>query len=378
MNQIFLKQLDIKHFLSLQQVTLPLKPLTALVGSNASGKSNVLKALLMLNRMLLSEKLPDSHTIKNWIWAGEPLGQIDFKMQVETGDNRATYHLELQNQLDKSIYTEFLLVNDVKVIAVKQGKGEIRDEDDKHQTSYASDKLALKSAGDYGNKPVTLMLTDFIKNWAFFNFIPAVMRSKNRVLMSNATTDLPSRLDEEGAILKSMLSLWHEKNYAKFDLVSQSLASVTNFSLERMEGFEVELGLLEGYAKPIPLEQASDGTLRLLAYYTLLNQPELPSLITIEEPERNLHPAALMQVASLLEELALRTQVIITTHSAQLLDYFDKSNLGDSLGVLLLKNHKGCGTEIIDFEQAQNHRAALSSWTEDFGIGSAIFDSELC
>ena len=84
--------------------------------------------------------------------------------------------------------------------------------------------------------------------------------------------------------------------------------------------------------------RASDGTLRLVAYYILLNEPELPPLIAIEEPERNLHPGALTDIANVLEQIAERTQVIITTHSSQLLDAFNPKNLADSLGVLLLGN----------------------------------------
>ena len=97
-----------------------------------------------------------------------------------------------------------------------------------------------------------------------------------------------------------------------------------------------QLCLLEGYKNPIPLHGASDGTLRLIAYNILLNEPELPPLIAIEEPERNLHPGALTEIANVLEQIAQRSQVIITTHSSQLLDAFNPESLSDSLGVLLL------------------------------------------
>ena len=76
-------------------------------------------------------------------------------------------------------------------------------------------------------------------------------------------------------------------------------------------------------SNPIPLlERVSDGTLRLVAYYILLHEPELPPLIAIEEPERNLHPGALADIADVLEQIAEQSQVIITTHSSQLLDAF--------------------------------------------------------
>jgi ABC-type cobalamin/Fe3+-siderophores transport system ATPase subunit len=125
------------------------------------------------------------------------------------------------------------------------------------------------------------------------------------------------------------------------------------------------------------LEKASDGTLRLAAYYTLLNQPELPPLIAIEEPERNLHPGALTEIAKILRQIAERTQLIITTHSSQLLDAFSSESLSDSLGILFLRNPPGHGTEVFNLENLRKDRTALDGWMTDFGIGSAIFESEL-
>ena len=117
--------------------------------------------------------------------------------------------------------------------------------------------------------------------------------------------------------------------------------------------------------------------MRLIAYYTLLNLPKLPPLIAIEEPERNLHPGALTDIAKVLEQIAERSQVIITTHSSQLLDAFNLENLSDSLGILLLRNLPGHGTEVLNLEEIRKDRAALDGWMTDFGIGSAIFESEL-
>jgi len=376
---IFLKQMNLRNFLSLHEVLLSFKPLTVLVGANASGKSNILKACLVLNRMIQHrDTLPDSSIIQDWTWAGEPNSKIDFEIKLEIDNNLVIYRLVLQNHAKKPIWTEKLLINEVEIISIQEGKGQIRADENKKSPplTYSSGKLALTSAGDYGHKPVTNLLTDFIKNWAFFNFMPEVMRGKN-VLFVNPSLDIPTQLDDDGSVLKRLLFSWHENNAAKFEAISQALASsITQFRLKSLNK-EGELGLLEGYEKPIPLDNASDGTLRLLAYYTLLNQSELPPLIAIEEPERNLHPAALAEVANLLEELAMRTQVIVTTHSAQFLDAFEKDSLGKRLGVLLLQNHKGYGTKIIDFEEEQKNKTALSGWVKDFGIGSAIFDSAL-
>ena len=100
-------------------------------------------------------------------------------------------------------------------------------------------------------------------------------------------------------------------------------------------------------------------------------------VITIGEPERSLHPGALTDIANVLEKIAERTQVVITTHSSQLLDTFSSESLSNWLGVLLLHNPSGLGTEVINIEELRHEREALDSWIIDFGVGSAIFYSEL-
>jgi predicted ATPase len=66
----------------------------------------------------------------------------------------------------------------------------------------------------------------------------------------------------------------------------------------------------------------SDGTIRFLLLLAILANPNPPGLIAIDEPETGLHPSMLPLVAEHAAEAAQRTQVILTTHSAQLLDAF--------------------------------------------------------
>ena len=178
--------------------------------------------------------------------------------------------------------------------------------------------------------------------------------------------------------LRELLSSWYKSDRERFDSVSDSLATSVNFKIgfNQIDGRN-QLCLLEEHKNPISLQKASEGTLRLIAYYTLLYQSELPPLIAIEEPERNLHPGALKEMAYILEQLAERTQVIITTHSSQLLDTFSAESLSNSLGVLLLRNRLELGTEVLNIEDIRDKREALAGWIADFGIGSAVFDSGL-
>ena len=377
----FLEKIRIENFRSLQNVTLPLKPLTVLVGPNASGKSSVLDALNLFNRMMIVENPPPPEFIQDLLWVGGA-DNITFQLHAKVKETPALYELNLEAAADNPFIAEELLVNNVenvKVISVQKGQGIVQDEDGKNKTKYNSNKLALRSAGDYGNKPVTSALTEFVKSWKTYEFALSLVRGGIRTF-SPATTGISEspELDSYGRQLADVLWDWATNTPEDFQNVSESLAASTKreIALRTVDG-DNQLCLLEGYENPVPLKWASDGTLRLVAYYILPNQIKLPSLIAIEEPEQGLHPGVLSDLAKMLEQTAERTQVIITTHSSQLLDAFKPENLSSSLGVLLLNNPPGQGTEVLNIEHIRQKREALDHWIADFGIGSAIFDSQL-
>jgi predicted ATPase len=68
----------------------------------------------------------------------------------------------------------------------------------------------------------------------------------------------------------------------------------------------------------------SDGTLRFLLLIAIFSAPRPGALIALDEPETGLHPSMLPIVAELAAEASQRTQVILSTHSADLLDAFSE------------------------------------------------------
>jgi predicted ATPase len=71
----------------------------------------------------------------------------------------------------------------------------------------------------------------------------------------------------------------------------------------------------EPFDRPILARYASDGTLKLLSYLTLLYDPTPPLLVGIEEPENYLHPRLLQELAEVCRQATSRTQLMVTTHS---------------------------------------------------------------
>jgi len=70
------------------------------------------------------------------------------------------------------------------------------------------------------------------------------------------------------------------------------------------------------------LNEMSDGSVRMLCWATILHSPILPPLLVIDEPELGLHVSWMPVLAEWIKQAATRTQVLICTHSPDLLDQF--------------------------------------------------------
>ncbi len=125
------------------------------------------------------------------------------------------------------------------------------------------------------------------------------------------------------------------------------------------EGGTVQIILDEGYRTPA--SRLSDGTLRWLFLTTLLLDPQPPPVIAIEEPELGLHPDLLPRLADLLKDAALRTQLIVTTHSPELVSAFS-----DRPEDVVVCERYGGSTEFrrLDAEP-------LKHWLESYSLGDA-------
>ena len=111
----------------------------------------------------------------------------------------------------------------------------------------------------------------------------------------------------------------------------------------------------------------SDGSLRFLLLTTLFLLPEAlrPPILLVDEPELGLHPAAIGLLASLIKRASRETQVIVSTQSASLLDYFEPED------VLVAERHAG-GTQIKRLDAAR-----LKVWLEDYSLGELWGKNEL-
>jgi len=79
----------------------------------------------------------------------------------------------------------------------------------------------------------------------------------------------------------------------------------------------------KGMSRSMELWELSDGMLRFLCLATALLSPLVPPFVAIDEPEAGLHPRLLPIVADMIKTASERAQVLVTTHSPDLLNRFD-------------------------------------------------------
>ncbi|MEM1204466.1 MAG: AAA family ATPase, partial [Acidobacteriota bacterium] len=79
----------------------------------------------------------------------------------------------------------------------------------------------------------------------------------------------------------------------------------------------------DGKKHDFNVSQISDGTLRVLGLLTALYQPTRPATLAMEEPEQTVNPGVLAVLAEAIEEVSNHSQILVTTHSPELVDKFE-------------------------------------------------------
>ncbi len=162
-------------------------------------------------------------------WAGEHQ-KFSFDLQTKVKEYQTLYYMEIKAEPDFTHHSEQLSVNGVNVISIQDGKGIIRNENGENETKHSSNRLALMSTEDDGNKPITQALLEFIKNWEFYTFDPSFIRQESVMRFSTAEKkirDFP-KLDKWGSNLVEVLWGLYNNSSESFRNVSEYLRASTN------------------------------------------------------------------------------------------------------------------------------------------------------
>lgn len=193
--------------------------------------------------------------------------------------------------------------------------GEFPDEDDEriHETLESPEILAVNSLGQFMKHPRASALRRFITGW-YLSYLTA-----------DSARGVPEagpqeRLSQTGDNLPNVIQYLREQHGDRL----QQILGILAHRVPRLERVDTEL-LADGrlllqikdapFERPILAKFASDGTLKMLSYLTVLYDPISPPLIGIEEPENHLHPRLLPELAEECRNASARSQLMVTTHS---------------------------------------------------------------
>ncbi len=325
-------RVGLRNYKSIAACDVELPPLTVLVGPNGSGKSNFLDALRFITQAL---RFSPEHALRERGGINEVRRRsrghpnhfairVRFRLPEATG--WYAFEIGARPRGRYVVRREECVVQ----AADPERSGFFRIEDGRHRRSSiahpppsgGSDRLYLLPASGY---EVFRPVYDTLAGMGFYNLNPAQIRE----LQSPDPGDL---LERDGGNIASVLDRMKSHSPSDVERIGDYLSRVApgTYGVEpRTIGPKLTLEFrqqVRGDHNPwrFLANNMSDGTLRVLGVLAALFQPPGASrsagLVGIEEPETALHPAAAGVLADILHEVSRRVQVIVTSHSADLLD----------------------------------------------------------
>jgi len=338
------RRVTLKNYRSIADCSVDLGSLTFLVGPNGSGKSNFLDSLRLVSdslRTTLDHALrdrggvqevrrrsaghPTHFSIRLDFLYGASAGHYAFTLGARKGGTYVVQSEECRVVVGELGGTEHHYV-------VKEGK--LSSSSEPVTPPVSRDRLYLVAAAGL---PVFRPVYDGISNMGFYNLVPDRIRALQ-------ASDAGLLLHRDGSNIASVVARM-QRNHPRDkriieDYLSRVVPGVMGVQHETVGPMETLTfkQKVAGSDLPwsFPASNMSDGTLRALGVLVALFQAGdvadegvVQSLIGIEEPEAALHPAAAGVLRDSLVDAAGRKQVIVTSHSPELLD--DASLRFDSL-----------------------------------------------
>ncbi|TSE27800.1 putative DNA double-strand break repair Rad50 ATPase [Tepidimonas thermarum] len=327
-----IESLRVRNYRALQNVTLErITPLTVLLGPNGSGKSTVFDVFAFLAECFSNglRKAWDKRGRFRELRSRDQDGPIVIELQYRErpGTSLITYHLEIEEQARGPVVArEFLRwkrghpAAPFHFLDYQYGKGKVitgeapEASDKRVETPLSGpDVLAVSTLGTLAENPRVIALRNFITSWHLSYLSADAARG-------NPEAGAEERLSPTGDNLPNVIQYLREQHPERlekiFETLRRRIPRVEKVEAQVMDDSRLLLLIKDApFSKPVLSRFASDGTLKLLAYLTVLYDPDPPQLVGIEEPENYLHPRLLPELAEECQQAAERTQLIVTTHS---------------------------------------------------------------
>jgi predicted ATPase len=346
----------VQGYRSLRDLVLPLSQLSVITGANGSGKSSVYRALRLLADVAQNavvSSLAREGGLSSTFWAGpetiarsvrqgtHPVEALakrkSASLKLGFGGDTYGYSIDLGYPPSGPPPTMFWADPRVKRECLWHGPqyrraaalvdrrnnyvwiSTTRDEEPLMLTQHLADTDSmLASIADPQRAPEMLAVREALRGWRFYDHFRTDADAPARTAQVGTFSPI---LHEDGRNLAATLQTIREQQ--QDDLLDKTIEDAFPGSQLLIDAgggrFEVQLQQ-HGLLRPLSAAELSDGTLRYLLWTAALLTPRPPELMVLNEPETSMHPDLLPALGRLILAAAKKTQIIVVSHSQQLIE----------------------------------------------------------
>lgn len=341
-----LESIRLKNYKSFRNATMAdLPDLCVIVGANGTGKSTLFGVFGFLKDCLLhnvSRALQPRGGFREVLSRGANPSdgieiEIKFRMEIAQVERLVTYQLHLGEERGRPVVLHEVLRykrgrygSPFHFLDFRKGAGyAISNEEDfnrpdeeldREEQRVSPDALAISGLGQFERFKAANAFRQLIENWHVSDF------HINQARGSKDAVGVDDHLSETGDNLQLVARNLYENHPKIFsqllDSMRRRVPGVSSVTPKLTEDGRLLLQFQDGAFKdPFIDRYVSDGTIKMFAYLVLLHDPRPHPLLCVEEPENQLYPKLLGELAEEFREYAHRGgQVLVSTHSPDFLN----------------------------------------------------------
>lgn len=347
------------------QTTQPLTPMTAVIGKNGVGKSSLFDAFGFLADCLRlgvenacdargrggferirSRESDDPIEFEVQFRADLSARPITYQLQIDLDDENRPYvlHELMHEYFDEQKPGRFLLFlmlfggegpvwKGIKegreanvegfdlMTYIQRSRGEEGSEAE-HIELHEKRGLGIATLGTLKQHPRIAAFREFLEGWYLSYFTPDAARS---LPLAGPQRRLNAHGDNLGNVVQFMEREHPDRFRRILDRIADRIPGIEHISTQQSPDGRLLLRFNDrGFTDPFYAQQMSDGTLKLFAYLLMLEDPEPPPFVCIEEPENSLYHKLLEVLASEFRHHATgernTSQIFVTTHQPYFVD----------------------------------------------------------
>jgi predicted ATPase len=344
-NTMKIESIRLKNFKSFKNIEIKKIPkMCVFVGANGTGKTtffnvfSFLKDALTDNVHVALTKLGGSRGFQE-VRSRNSTGPIEIELKFRTEDKSplVTYSLTINEEDGRPIVGKEILQyrrgskgQPWRFLDFTKGKGQaVINEPDKVVDSKelkredhelkSPDILALKGLAQFEKFPASKAIGDLLENWHISDFHIQQARAERE----SGYAEHLSKEGENLAMVTEFLYRRHPNIFQKIiEKLKQRVPGINEVDSKITEEGRVLLRFKDGdFHDPFLARYVSDGTIKMFAYLVLLYDPKPHPLLCVEEPENQLYPKLLYELAEEFREYSRRGgQVFVSTHSPDFLN----------------------------------------------------------